>query len=64
MITDAFARAGEQVTRAKGLQEHPLVVVGHPIGNKTAEDMRKIARDSADRVAQGLVASSPEAKVG
>ena len=52
------------MTRAKGLQEHPLVVVGHPIGNKTAEHMRKIARDSADRVAQGLVASSPEAKVG
>ena len=57
VITTAFTKAAELRARALGLPEHPVVVIDHPIANKTGEQIKGQARDSVNMIVDGLTSS-------
>jgi len=58
VITTAFTKAAELRARALGLPEHPVVVIGHPIANKTGDQIKGQARDSVQMIVDGLTSGS------
>ena len=58
VITTAFANAAELRARALGLPEHPVVVIDHPIASKTSEQVRAQARDSVQKIVDGLTSAT------
>ena len=64
VITRAFIKAAEIRARALGLTEHPVVVIDHPIASKGKEQILRMAQDSADEVARGLMSADGQANSG
>ena len=58
VITTAFTKAAELRARALGLPEHPVVVIGHPIANKSSEHIRDQARGSVQKIVDGLTSAT------
>ena len=58
VITTAFTKAAELRARALGLPEHPVVVIGHPIANKSSEYIRGQARGSVQKIVDGLTSAT------
>ena len=58
VITAAFTKAAELRARALGLPEHPVVVIDHPIASKTSDQIKTLARDSIQTIADGLISTS------
>ena len=50
--------------KALGMTDHPVVVIDHPIASKGKEQILRLAQDSADEVARGLMSAAGRAKSG
>ncbi|MCH7606745.1 MAG: hypothetical protein IH962_06280 [Chloroflexi bacterium] len=50
--------------KALGMTDHPVVVIDHPIASKGKEQILRMAQDSADEVARGLMSADGQAKSG
>jgi len=58
VITTAFTKAAELRAKALGLPEHPVVVIDHPMYNKTSEEIKNQARDSVQKIVDGLISTT------
>jgi hypothetical protein len=56
ILTQAFINAAVFQFRAKGMAEHPSVVLPHPISNRAPEAMREITRPYVAQVVHQLTA--------
>ena len=56
-ITSGFTMAAKARARTLNMQDHPVVAVQHPLANKTDAEVKAIARQVAQQVVNGLVAS-------
>ena len=56
MITEAFRKAAAIRAKVLGFPDHPVVVLEHPIANRTEVEMSDMAERAIDLVASGLVA--------
>ena len=64
VITTAFTKAAELRARALGLPEHPVVVIDHPMASKTGEQIRDQARESVQKIVDGLTSASGAGRNG
>ncbi len=55
MITTAFEKAARVRARILGMEALPIVVMQHPLASKTAAEVKAIAEQIVDGIAQGLV---------
>ncbi len=58
VITTAFTKAAELRAKALGLPEHPVVVIDHPMYSKTSEEIKNQARDSVQKIVDGLISTT------
>ena len=57
VITAAFTKAAELRAKALGLPEHPVVVIDHPMYSKTGDEIKDQARNSVEKIVDGLTSS-------
>ena len=55
VITHAFMHAAQLRSQALGLTEHPVVVIGHPIASKNADQIKAEAQEKSMEIVEGLV---------
>ena len=55
VITTAFEKAARVRAQILGMQALPIVVMPHPLASKTAAEIKAIAGQIVDGIAQGLV---------
>lgn len=54
LCTDPFEVTARNIARVMGLPDYPFVMVDHPIGSRTAEEIRERAEE-AYRQAVGIL---------
>ncbi|MFQ5381711.1 MAG: hypothetical protein ACE5EF_08835 [Dehalococcoidia bacterium] len=54
LCTDPFEVTARNIARVMGLPDYPFVIVDHPIGSRTAEEIRERAEE-AYRQAVGIL---------
>lgn len=54
MITSAFHTAAQLRAKTLGFENHSLVTMPHPLASRTHAEVKEIAADLAEAVAQGL----------
>ena len=55
MITTAFEVAGRARARVLGMEDHPLVVLDHPLASKTHSQVKEMAARVVEQIASGLM---------
>ena len=55
MITTAFEVAGRARARVLGMEEHPLIVLEHPLASKTRPQVKEMAARIVEQIANGLM---------
>ena len=55
MITTAFEVAGRARARVLGMEEHPLIVLDHPLASKTRSQVKEMAARIMEQIANGLM---------
>jgi len=63
VVTEVFANLAQTAGRARGYDRLRMLVLPHPMETRSAEEIRAIAEDRADRLRDLLSASSPSARV-
>ena len=58
MLTTAFETAARMRAKTLGLEDHPLVVMQHPLASRTEAEAKMIAHDVVDAIARGLMEKS------
>ena len=58
VITAAFTKAAELRAKALGMPDHPVVVIDHPMYSKTSEEIKNQARDSVQKIVDGLISTT------
>ena len=56
IVTREFVAAGREHAQNFGIPDYPLAVIGHPIANRTPEDLRGMADATWDQVLAALTA--------
>ncbi len=51
VMTDRFVPSARAVAELNGLPDYPFVVIGHPIANDDAEELRRKAESVVTRIA-------------
>jgi len=54
VITTAFEKSAHARAHILGMEEIPIVVMGHPLASKSAVEVKAIAEQLVDAIAQGL----------
>ena len=50
VITEPFIATAQQIARIRGLAEYPFVIVRHPLGSLSNDELREQARLAAAQV--------------
>ena len=58
LITTAFEVAGRARARILGIEEHPLVVLEHPLASKTRAQVKEMTSRIVRQIANGLSAKT------
>lgn len=58
LITTAFEVAARARARILGMEEHPIVVMRHPLASKTPAEVKVIAAEIVESIARDLVRKS------
>ncbi len=56
VVTQEFVAAGREHAQNFGIPDYPLAVIGHPIANRTPEELRRMADAAWDQVLAALTA--------
>ncbi len=59
VCSTAFRTLGAGQARALGHPELPIVLIPHPFGGRTRDEVRRIAEQCADDIAKVLAGSEP-----
>jgi hypothetical protein len=65
VVTAPFLATGRAMAELHGMPDYPFVVVPHPFGSLTAEEVQSRADDAVDRIEAlllGQPAPTPEAR--
>jgi hypothetical protein len=54
IITTAFEVAAKARARVLGMQQHPIIVVKHPMASKTEAEVKVMAAEIVQRIVDGL----------
>jgi len=54
IVTQEFVAAGREHAQNFGIPDYPLAVIGHPIANRTSEELRRMADATWDQVLSAL----------
>jgi hypothetical protein len=54
VITTAFEKSAHARAHILGMENLPIVVMGHPLASKTAAEVKAIAAQIVGAIAQGL----------
>lgn len=57
VITTAFEKAGRVRAQILGMEALPIVAMQHPLASKTMAEVKVIAEQIVDGIAQGLMGS-------
>ena len=57
VVTQEFVAAGREHAQNFGIPDYPLAVIGHPIANRTPEELRRMADAAWDQVLAALTGS-------
>ena len=58
VITAAFTKAAELRAKALGMPDHPVVVIDHPMYSKTSDEIADQARNSVQKIVDGLTSAN------
>ena len=59
VITTAFEKAARVRAQILGMKTLPIVAMQHPLASKTAAEVKAIAEQIIDGIAQGLMGARP-----
>ncbi len=54
VVTQEFVAAGREHAQNFGIPDYPLAVIGHPIANRSPEELRRMADATWDQVVAAL----------
>ncbi len=54
VVTQEFVTAGREHAQNFGIPDYPLAVIGHPIANRSPEELRRMADATWDQVVAAL----------
>lgn len=54
ILTQEFLTAGREHAQNFGIPDYPLAVIGHPIANRTPEDLERMADAAWDQVLRSV----------
>ena len=57
IVTQEFVAAGREHAQNFGIPDYPLAVIGHPIANRTPEELRRMADTAWHQVLAALTGS-------
>lgn len=58
LITTAFEVAARARAHILGMEEHPIVVMRHPLASKSPAEVTTIAEEIVESIAHGLLGQS------
>ena len=58
IVTQEFVAAAREHARNFGVPDCPLAVIGHPIANRTPDDLRRMADATWDHVLHALTGTA------
>ncbi len=58
IVTREFVGAGQEHARNFGIPDYPLAVIGHPIANRSPEELRRMADAAWDQVVAAVLGSA------
>lgn len=61
IVTQEFVAAGREHACNFGIPDYPLAVIGHPIANRTPDDLRRMADATWEQVLAVLTGRTPTA---
>ena len=64
VITAAFTKAAELRAKALGMPDHPVVVIDHPMYSKTSDEIADQARNSVQKIVDGLTSANSGTRNG